>query len=39
MIQNDTYVCFKSEKVEKYEKKILGPIFGPRDQKTIKISA
>ena len=24
MIQNDTYVCFKGEKVEKYDKKYFG---------------
>ena len=39
MIQNDTYVCFKGEKAEKYDKKILGPIFGPQDRKIVKISA
>ena len=35
---NDTYVCFKGEKIEKYDKKNLGPIFGLRDQKIVKSS-
>ena len=39
MIQNDTYVRFKGEKVEKYGKKNLGRIFGLRDRKIVKISA
>ena len=39
MIQNDTYVCFKGAKVEKYDKKKLGPIFGLRDRNIVKFSA
>ena len=27
MIQNNTYVCFKGEKVEKYDQKHIGPNF------------
>ena len=27
MIQNNTYVCFKGEKVEKYDQKHIGPDF------------
>ena len=39
MIQNGTYVCFKGAKVEKCDKKNLGPIFGLRDRKIVKFSA